>query len=270
MRHVLLILAIVLASAIPAPAAEVKISWHGQSVFVIITSKGTRIVIDPHNLDAYRVPPMKADLVLMTHFHVDHTNTEVIENIKMAKQINALVKEDREGKRIDWNLVKEKFKDVQLQTLGTYHDSMSGLKYGKNGVWILDVDGLRIVHLGDLGHQLSPLQLKKLGKVDILMIPVGGVYTLNGLDAYKVFKQIKPRRYVIPMHCGTEVYDDLLPPTYFLNEAKDDEVPIHRVKLKQWLVVDGKSPLPKQASVAVLHWGGAFEAKPKPKPKGAP
>src|SRR5204863_8452497 len=120
----------------------------------------------------------------------------------------------------DWNPVDEKFKDVRLQTVGTYHDEMSGLQRGKNGVWVLDIDGIRVVHLGDLGHSLNKTQLKRLGSVDVLMIPVGGVYTLNGITAMKVVEQIKPKRYILPMHYGNIVYMDLLPLSYFLDEVK--------------------------------------------------
>ncbi len=171
---------------------------------------------------------VQADLVLMTHFHVDHTRLDAITNIKKAKQINALKK--GEGGRDEWNVIDEKFKDVRIQTIGTFHDDMAGTQRGKNGVFILDVDGLRIVHLGDLGHPLNREQLKKITKnednprephpVDVLMIPVGGVYTINGLEAQKVVAQIKPRRYILPMHYGTRVYDDLLGLDYFLDDQK--------------------------------------------------
>jgi L-ascorbate metabolism protein UlaG (beta-lactamase superfamily) len=256
MRRFLLPLPALLLWAVPAPAAEVKIAWWGQSFFEIVTPKGTRIVTDPHMLEEYHITPksMKADLVLMSHLHVDHTNTGTIATIKTAKVYNALKKD---GLRQDWEVVDTKFKDVHVQTIGTYHDNVSGMQRGKNGIWVIDVDGLRIVHLGDLGHPLSRAQLKKLGAVDVLMVPVGGVYTLNGIDAYKVVKQIKPRRYVIPMHYGTPIYDDLLPVSYFLTEAKDDGVPIERLKPRQWLTVDAKAPAPKQFTVAVLHWTGA-------------
>src|SRR5262249_50378479 len=171
-----LLLAVSAASAQKAkPAAEIKIAWFGQSMFEIVTSKGVRIVLDPHNLEEYRIKPMKADLVLMSHLHTDHTATSIIENIKDARQYNALKKAGPRGLGLEWNVVDEKFKDIHIQSLGTYHDSMSGLKNGKNGVWIVDVDGLRIVHLGDLGHMLNKTQLKKIGTVDVLMVPVGGV-----------------------------------------------------------------------------------------------
>ena len=117
--------------------------------------------------------------------------------------------------RQEWVKIDGKVKDVKFKNVPLYHDDMQGLKRGKNSALIIEVDGLRIVHLGDLGHSLSEQQLKKLGEVDVLMIPVGGVYTLNGLDADEVIKQIKPKRYILPMHYGVPGYDDLLPHQVF-------------------------------------------------------
>jgi L-ascorbate metabolism protein UlaG (beta-lactamase superfamily) len=74
--------------------------------------------------------------------------------------------------------------------------------------------------LGDLGHPLSDKDLKKIGPVDVLMIPVGGVYALNGSDAREVVAQLKPRQYIIPMHYGTKEFQDLLPPDEFLEEQQ--------------------------------------------------
>jgi len=239
--------------ALPASAGELKIRWHGQSMFEIITPEKTRIVTDPHNLDAYGRKMLKADLVLMSHFHTDHTRTEVIENIKEAKALNAL-KKDADGRREDFNVVDEKFKDVRIMTVGTYHDDAGGLNRGKNGVWIIEVDGLRIAHLGDLGHMLNAAQLKKIGAVDVVMVPVGGVYTLNGLTAAKVVDQLKPKRWVLPMHYGTVVYDDLLPLKYFTDEEKEKEVEIKVFKPNEWLTIDTKAAAPKKYSVGVLHW----------------
>ena len=73
-----------------ASAGEIRIAWYGQSMFLIVTPKGTRIVLDPHNIDGYQVKPLKADLVLMSHLHSDHTRMEVIENAKDVQQFNAL------------------------------------------------------------------------------------------------------------------------------------------------------------------------------------
>lgn len=239
---------------------KVIVRWYGQSFFEIISTKGTRIVLDPHAIEAYGRPQLKADLVLMTHFHVDHTYTDAITNIKDAKQINALKKD--EAGRDTWNLLDEKFKDVRIQTVATYHDEMAGSQRGKNGVFVLDVDGLRIVHLGDLGHKLSLEQIRKIRKnddkpreplpIDVLMIPVGGVYTLNGLDAQKVVEQLKPTRYILPMHYGTRVYSDLLDLTYFLDDQKMGKV--ERFPRTNEIAIDPKTKPGDEPIIAILNW----------------
>lgn len=240
---------LLLTAAVRAEDKPVVIRWHGQSFFEVISSKGTRIVLDPHQLEEYPPVLVSADLILVSHFHVDHSKVEAVQNYKRARQIQALKK--GEGNAQDWNLIDEKFKDVRVQTMGTYHDTMSGLQRGKNGVFILDVDGLRIVHLGDLGHVLERDQVRKLGKVDVLMIPVGGVYTINGLDAQKVVEQIKPRRYIIPMHYGTAVYTDLLNLDYFLDEQQMGKV---KKLTTNELTVDPKAEVPDKPTIAILSW----------------
>src|SRR6202020_2547691 len=109
--------------------------------------------------------------------------------------INALRKN---GDKQDFESIKEfkPIKDVKIRNVQTFHDDSNGMKRGKNGVWIIEADGLKIVHMGDLGHQLSDAQIKAIGEVDVLLIPVGGVYTINGIDAQKVVEQLKPRHYV--------------------------------------------------------------------------
>jgi len=244
-----------LAAATPAEARPVTLRWHGQSFFEVVSPEGVRVVLDPHNIEGYGRIQVQADLVLMTHFHNDHTAAipDVIPNVAKARQINALKKLDRDGTRQDWNVVDETVKDVRVRTAGTYHDNMSGMKNGKNGVFILDVGGLRIVHLGDLGHLLSRSQLRKLGKVDVLLIPVGGSYTINGLDAQKVVEQVKPTRYIIPMHYGTPVYDYLL--TLDRSGFLEDQT-MGTVKkyAGNELTIDPKSDPPREPVVAILHW----------------
>jgi L-ascorbate metabolism protein UlaG (beta-lactamase superfamily) len=95
---------------------------------------------------------------------------------------------------------------------------------GKNAAFIVEADGLVICHLGDLGHELSAEQVKAIGPVDVLMVPVGGIYTLNGEMAKKVVAQLKPRLYVLPMHYGTKVYQDLPGPDEFLDGQKEVRV----------------------------------------------
>jgi len=92
--------------------------------------------------------------------------------------------------------------------------------------------------------------------VDVLMIPVGGVYTLNGIEAFAVAQQIAPTRYIMPMHYGTAVFDDLLPLKWFTDEAKENDVAVERIKERQWLKIDTKSEAPKKASIVVMSYLG--------------
>jgi L-ascorbate metabolism protein UlaG (beta-lactamase superfamily) len=240
------------------PAGGLKVRWLGQSMFEIITPKGAVVLTDPHNIEGYRIkdvrPKIKPDLILMSHFHTEHVDLTGLGDVKGVKQYNALKKDDK-GRPSEWNEVDGKLKDVHYRSLpSTYHDDVGGTARGLNGVWVMDVDGVRIVHLGDLGHRLTKAQLKKLGPVDVLMIPVGGVYTLNGITAQQVVEQVKPRRCVLPMHYGTPVFDDLLILKYFTDEVKEAGTPIRYFRPKEWLTIDPKSPLPKAPTVGVLHY----------------
>src|SRR5437660_12815696 len=103
---------------------------------------------------------------------------------------------------------------------------VQGMSRGKNTIFILEVDGLKIVFLGDLGHLLSEDQVKQIGPGDVLMVPIGGVYTLNGTRAKEVVAQLQPKRYVLPMHYRTRVFRDLPPPDDFL----DGQNNVHRMR----------------------------------------
>jgi L-ascorbate metabolism protein UlaG (beta-lactamase superfamily) len=248
---VLVIGALMGSGAVAAEPNKVIVRWHGQSFFEIITTKGTRIVIDPHLIPAYGRNVVNADLVLLSHEHTDHTQTSVVENLDKAKVLHGIKDEKGDGKKLEWNAIDQTVKDVKIRTLGTFHDQMNGMQRGLNSIFVLEFDGLRVAHLGDLAHTLSEAQIKKLGEVDVLFVPVGGVYTLNGEDAAKVVKQIKPRRYVIPMHFGTAVYDDVLPADEFLDESKKET--IKKYKTNE-LVIDPSAKPPAQPEIAVLHW----------------
>lgn len=237
-------------TAAAADAKKLSIRWHGQSMFEIKTSAGTRIVTDPHGIEVFGRKEIEADLVLISHRHNDHTQVGILQNPKKATVIHGLTDLKGDGKRLDWNLIDQKFKDVHLRTVGVFHDTEFGMARGKNTVFIIEVDGLRIVHLGDLGHTLSDEQVRRIGPVDILMIPVGGVYTLNGSEAREVVKQLKPRKYILPMHHGTKVYEDLLTADEFLDEQKKEN--IRRSKSNELIVEPDFKPA--EPVIVLLHW----------------
>jgi L-ascorbate metabolism protein UlaG (beta-lactamase superfamily) len=256
MKHLLTAFAcgLLFAGAVGAAGDEEKnvtIRWHGQSFFEIQTSAGTKIVLDPHGIEELGRPDnVSADLVICSHRHTDHTRVDLIKDAgKVKKTLVYGVDGDQVGKQ-KWNEVKEaKFKDVTYTIVGTYHDDTQGLKRGLNSVIILEIDGLRIVHLGDLGHTLTEAQIKKIGKVDVLMVPVGGIYTLNGSDAKEVVEQLTPTRYILPMHYGTPTYSDLLPATEFLDEPK---YKVEKSKSNE-LVIDPSAKVTKPV-IKVLNW----------------
>jgi L-ascorbate metabolism protein UlaG (beta-lactamase superfamily) len=255
LRH-LTALAAALFLACGAHAADKKLTirWHGQSFFEIITSAGTRVVTDPHAIEQFGRQSVEADLVLCSHLHNDHTRLDAIEN-KGGKKPTVLygVKEDKNTKtRTTWNTFDEKFKDVHVYAVGTYHDDEQGLKRGLNSVMVIEVDGFRIVHLGDLGHQLTPDELKRIGKADVLMVPIGGIYTLNGGEAKEVVAQIKPRYFIVPMHYGIKgVYEDLLTDEEFLEEQTNV-----RKGQPPDLTLEVGAPPPEKAEIVRLRWNG--------------
>ena len=250
LRYLTALLAVVaLAAGADAADKKLTIRWHGQSFFEIVSSDGTTIVLDPHAIENFGRQSVKADIVVCSHPHSDHTHVEVVEG--KPKVLYGVKDEKGDGKKFDWNAIDQTVKDVKIRTLGTFHDQMNGMQRGLNTIFILEFDGLKIAHLGDLGHTLSDAQLKKLGEVDVLFVPVGGVYTLNGEDAAIVVKQIKPRRYVIPMHYGTAVYDDVLPVDEFLDNSKKEA--IKKYKTNE-LVIDPSAKQPAEPEIAVLHW----------------
>lgn len=217
-----LVVGILVAGTVSAQEAKkLTLRWHGHSFFELVTSKGTRIVFDPHAIEEYGRKSIEADLVLSSHFHNDHTRLDWIDNRDKIKRLFGL---KVENKRFEWNLIEEKFKDAVIHTVGVYHDTLQGMERGKVGVFVVEVDGLRIVHLGDLGHQLSKEQLQKIGVPDVLMIPVGGVYTINGSEAKKVIEQLKPKMYILPMHFSTKVFDPVLPINEFLQDQNPDQI----------------------------------------------
>jgi L-ascorbate metabolism protein UlaG (beta-lactamase superfamily) len=224
---------------------KVTIRWHGQSFFDIESSKGTRVAFDPHAIEAFGRQDLAADIVLISHEHNDHNQSGVIRNEAKARIIHGL---KGEGRKVDWNQVDATIRDVHIRSVGVYHDALEGMERGKNTIFVVEVDGLRIVHLGDLGHVLSEKDVKKIGPVDVLMIPVGGVYTINGSEAKTVIAQLKPRLYILPMHFGTKNYQDLLPPDEFLEEQRNVQT-LQGNKL----IVDAEAK-PSAPQIVILDW----------------
>ena len=250
LRYLTALLAVVALTA-GADAADKKLTirWHGQSFFEIVSSDGTTIVLDPHAIENFGRQSVKADIVVCSHPHSDHTHVEVVEG--KPKVLYGVKDEKGDGRKLAWSNFDDKIKNIRLYSVGTYHDDVQGMRRGLNTVTVIEVDGFRIAHLGDLGHELSASQLKQIGEVDVLMVPIGGVYTLNGTDAKKVVEQIKPRFAIVPMHYGIKgVYEDLLTADEFLEEQENV------VKDKGELTLEVGAKPPAKPEVVLLRWVG--------------
>jgi L-ascorbate metabolism protein UlaG (beta-lactamase superfamily) len=191
--------AVMVARAAGAPVVG-RLSWLGQSCFVLETAAGTRIVMDPIPKGlGYDLPlGLKADAVTISHEHFDHNNLGLLVNKpRVLRGLTA----DKKG----WTRIDEKVKDVSVRSVGVYHDDKRGAERGLNTVFVFEVGGMRIAHLGDLGHALTDEQLSAIGSVDVVMVPVGGVYTIDGYQATRVVDQLHPRLVIIPMHYKTDV-----------------------------------------------------------------
>ncbi len=167
-----------------------KVKWLGHASFLITTDKGVRIVIDPYTPGG----PLKygrinetADAVTVSHEHGDHSDTS---SIKGNPQV-------LRGAGVH-NVM-----GVEIKGVAVFHDTSKGSERGKDTIFRISADGVALAHVGDLGHLLSEKDLADLGPVDVLLLPVGGTYTIDAGEATKLVAQVKPKL-VIPMHYKTK------------------------------------------------------------------
>lgn len=176
-----------------------RIQWLGHAAFLITSEQqpapGIRVVTDPYTpvegrLD-YAPPNVEADVVVMSHNHGDHNNAAAIQgNPEVVRA---------------WELGSgtHNIRNVPFHILSVFHDDSQGSQRGVNAISCFEIDGMRVCHLGDLGHPLSAEQMAALGQVDVLLIPVGGAYTVDAATASQVTDQIAPK-VVLPMHVKNE------------------------------------------------------------------
>lgn len=227
---------------------SVTLRWFGMSMFQLETSAGKKIVFDPHAIPEFGRNLVQADVILCSHLHSDHTQTSIVENAKSARLFYG-VEQAKKGRTPEWKAVNEKVGQISIRAVGLYHDNDDGLVRGKVSAFIVECDGLKFCHLGDLGHELTAAQVKAIGPVDVLMVPCGGIYTINGDGAKRAVAKLKPRLYVLPMHYGVPGYDELLP----LDEFLDGPTAVKKLPNTNELVI----PLELKAdapTIVVLGW----------------
>ena len=161
----------------------VEIQYLGHSAFRI-KGKSCVVVTDPYGAQAGKLPAgVTANIVTVSHDHFDHNEVKSVAGSPFV--VNGPGEYEVGG--------------VSIVGIPTWHDDQEGAQRGENTAYVIEMDGLRLVHLGDLGHKLAQDQLEQMGAIDVVMIPVGGVYTLDAKEAAGVVKQVDPW-VVIPMH----------------------------------------------------------------------
>ena len=160
-----------------------RITWHGHSCCELRNTMG--VVIDPHDGKSIGIKPpvVKADIVLVTHEHFDHNC------VRIVKGDPVVVREPGEHTP----------KGLRIIGLPTFHDHESGTKRGRNIIYTFVFDGIRICHCGDLGHMITNEQIRTIGPVDVLFVPVGGTFTLDLAEVRELISTLNPS-IVVPMH----------------------------------------------------------------------
>lgn len=169
-----------------------KIKFLGHAAFLLTSDAGVRIITDPYKPGCfdggikYDKITEEADIVTISHEHDDHNETNINGNPTFIKKSD-----------------KQTVEQITISGVDVYHDTNEGKERGTNIIYNMLIDGMNVVHLGDIGHNLSPQEVAKVGNVDILLIPVGGFFTIDADVADTIIETLKPK-IVIPMHFKTD------------------------------------------------------------------
>ena len=182
-----------------------EIRYYGHSCFSLIDKDGKQIITDPYTKVGYELPQgLFADIVTASHEHFDH---KYLDNI----QYSCLI--DQPGQQ-----------KINIVGIESFHDPEQGALRGKNIIYKITVDGIVFCHLGDLGEALSDEIVEKIGKVDVLLIPVGGTYTIDAKQAKEYVNALSPKT-VIPMHYRSlDGALDIAPADEFLKFFSEGEI----------------------------------------------
>ena len=219
-----------------------EISYVGHSCFKA-KGKGVSLVFDPYDPEkvGFKIPKLEADIVCVSHEHDDHNYVGVVNSPDSGKE-PFVIRGPGEYE----------MKGVNIQGFGTFHDEKEGQERGKNTIYYVEMEGMFLLHLGDLGHFPDKKVLEELETVHVLFVPVGGVYTIDYKVASEIVSELEPY-FVIPMHYRNEKLklskaESMDSIDKFLSEWGSDVVR-HEQKLK----ISGKNDLPEETQVVVLE-----------------
>ncbi|HOJ58956.1 MAG TPA: MBL fold metallo-hydrolase [bacterium] len=213
------------------------IKYLGHSTFLFKAEDGTTVLTDPYKPGAYggalTYAPIadSADIVVLSHDHEDHADLQSLPNQPLVVRSEARVR------------------GIDFDVIHTYHDAVEGKERGKNRITCFIMDDIRVCHAGDLGHVLSESQVAEIGALDVLLLPVGGRFTLGPADATHVAGQLRPK-VVIPMHFKTDKCGFPIEPVTAFLEGKSD---IKRSPTSE--VILHKEDLPEKCTVLYIPPG---------------
>lgn len=165
-----------------------KLTWIGHSCFRMEARDGTVVITDPYDGSVgIEQVPLRADLITMSHEHHDHNCMEQIAGTPVIAR----------------GLEPAQVGSVGTRALGSYHDDARGAKRGQNAIRIFDIDGMKVVHMGDQGCMPSAEILREIAGADVMLIPAGGFYTVDAAQAKEIIDAARPRC-VVPMHVKTK------------------------------------------------------------------
>lgn len=183
----------------------VLVKWHGHACFELVDKEGFTIVIDPHDGASIGLPPpnVKADAILITHDHFDHNAYQLVK---------------RSGETKVFSMRKGEFRVGKHRVIGVeaYHDKFKGKRRGRDVLYLIEVEDVKFLHVGDLGDVLDPQDINLIKEPHVAFVPVGGTFTLEPEEMLELIKSIRPKA-VVPMHYwleGTTL--PLKPLDYFL------------------------------------------------------
>lgn len=216
------------------------ITYLGHSCFKL-RGKSASVVTDPYDTTVgLSLPRVSADLVTVSHAHGDHSEADKISGTARRKDPYVI---QAPG--------EYEVEDVSVFGWSSFHDNVKGEERGRNVIYVIHIDDIRVCHLGDLGHELEDSLVDDLGKVDVLMVPVGGVYTIDASTATKVVGQLQPG-IVIPMHFRTKQHDQKLfgqlqTVDEFLQAMESDKIePVNKLSLNP-------GDIPEETEIVVLE-----------------
>ncbi|HHY62330.1 MAG TPA: MBL fold metallo-hydrolase [Bacillota bacterium] len=212
---------------------QVAITWFGHACFMIQTGAGLRILTDPFDERVgYELPAVEADVVTVSHDHFDHNCVKVVKGLP----------------KVLTGEVDETIGTARIRGIKTFHDTKSGALRGLNTVFVIETDGISICHAGDLGHIPSADTMDKIGDVDVLLVPVGGTYTLDGDGALEFVRKLSPK-IVVPMHYQTPALKmELDGPEFFLSQISHVEQAPGRT------YVISASELPRELTAVLVNY----------------